>query len=104
MGALFPLSHSRFYLRRETQAKSSSDTTNTNHPSTVFVGTADDFDYDVYAILTFENESAFQAFYARMQDPEVGGKIAEDEENFIDRQKFKSAAVDEPVVTTRPSE
>lgn len=104
VGQSFPLSHSRFYLRREIQAESPSDTTNTNHPPTVFAGTTNDFDYDVYCMLTFEDKSAFETFIGRIRSPEVATKITEDEENFLDRQTMKVAAVDEPVVTTRPSE
>lgn len=102
-GPLFPLSHSRFYLGRNASDTSSSDTTNANHQPTVFAGTPNDFDYDVLATLIFEDTIAFEAFHARLREPEVASKLAEDEERFMDRQKLKVAAVDQPLVSTRPS-
>ena len=102
--AVFPLSHSRFYLKRTPEASSSSDTSNSNYRPTVLAGTPDDFAYDVYCELVFEDEAASQAFIARIREPEVAAKIAEDEENFLDRQLLKVAAVAEPVITSRPSQ
>ena len=68
------------------------------------MGTPDDFDYDVWAELVFKDAAAWEAFYMRMGEPEVAAKIGEDEERFVDRKKFKVAAVDEPMITTRPSQ
>lgn len=104
MGPLFPLTHSRFYIERGPGITSSPDASTTSYAPVIYVGTPSDFDYDVYCELVFEDAAAFQAFHARMQAPEVAGKIAEDEQKFINRQKLKVAAVDEPVVTTRPSQ
>ena len=103
MGPLFPLTHSRFYLRRHPEEGSSSATAVTNYQPTVYVGTHSDFDYDLYCTLEFEDEKGFDAFHQRMQDPEVAPKIAEDEEKFIDSQKLTVAAIHEPVITRRPS-
>lgn len=103
MGPVFPVSHSRFYLHRNPGDTSSSDRSNASYLPTVFAGTPDDFDYDVYCELVYEDKAAFEAFHARMGEPEVAAKIAEDEEKFIDHRKSKVAAVNEPLVTTRPS-
>ena len=99
LGPLFPLSHSRVYLQRH----SKEDAAVADYQPTVYVGAHSDFDYDLFCTLKFEDQHGFEAFYQRMQDPEVAAKIAEDEEKFIERQKLKVAAVQEPVITMRPS-
>ncbi len=104
LAAVFPLSHSRFYLKRTPEDSSLSDSSNSNYRPTVLAGTPDDFAYDVYCELVFEDESSFHAFHAGMREPEVAAKIAEDEEKFMDRQLMKVAAVAEPVITSRPSQ
>ncbi len=98
-GSAFPLSHTRFYLERGTS--SSSDSSNASHPATIYVGTPSDFEYDVLCELVFENTAAMESFYAKMREPDVAAKIAEDEEKFIDRREWTVAAVDEPMVTRR---
>jgi len=103
-GSVFPLSHSRFYLQRHPSDTATSDNSNASHPPTVYVGTPNDFAYDAHCELVFENVAAWESFGARMSEPEVAAKIAEDEAKFIDRPKWKVAAVDEPVVTKRRSE
>ncbi|KAL8726653.1 MAG: hypothetical protein Q9181_005967 [Wetmoreana brouardii] len=101
MGPTFPLTHSRFYIERGLVNNSSSDATNASYAPVVYAGTPDDFDYDVFTQFIFESAAARQAFQARLQEPEVAGKIAEEEEKFIDLPKLKVAAVDGPMVTTR---
>ena len=102
-GVVYPLSHTRFNLQRTSDADSSSDNSNSNYRPTVIMGAADDFTYEVYARLAFEDEAALQVFYPRMREPEVAAKIAEDEGKFMVRQLMKVAVVAEPVVTTRSS-
>lgn len=99
-GPTFPLSHTRFYVTRQ-PSEPSPDTSNANHPPTVYGGTPSDFNYDVHIELVFESAAGMEAFYAKMQEPEVAKGIAEDEEKFIDRGTWRVAAVDEPMVTRR---
>ncbi|KAL8706493.1 MAG: hypothetical protein Q9201_000478 [Fulgogasparrea decipioides] len=97
-GPLFPLTHSRFYIERRP------DASNASYAPVVYVGTPNDFDYDAYCEMVFEDAAACRAFWTRLQEPEVAEKIVEVEERFIDRQKLKVAGIDETVVTTRPSQ
>ncbi|KIA75636.1 hypothetical protein HK57_00568 [Aspergillus ustus] len=81
-GANFPLSHTRHYLSR--------DETLPGFPvSPVIVGSAGDFTYDAFAVVTFANEEAFQAFLPVMSSDEV----VEDEERFTDRAKLRVVAL-----------
>ena len=66
------------------------------------MGTPEDFEYDLYCELVFEDVTAFEAFFARFREPEVAAKVGEDEERFIDRKMLKAVAVEEPMVTVRP--
>ena len=70
-------------------------------PAAVFAGPREQFDYDVYCELVFENEKGFQAFLARKQEEDVARKIDEDEKKFIDQSKLSVGRFDEPVVTTK---
>lgn len=99
MGPLFPQTHTRFYLTRNATGDDTSSTA--DYAPTVFIGTPEDFDYDLFCELVFEDVEAFEAFFARLREPEVAAKVGEDEERFADRKKFKAVAVDEPVVTRR---
>ena len=102
-GPTFPLSHTRFYLvKNSLDSTSSTGVSTVDYSPTVFAASPDDFGYDVYCELVFEDSAAFEAFFSRMQDPRTAAAIADDESKFIDRQKMEVAAVQEPVVTKRP--
>lgn len=102
LGSTFPTSHTRFYIPRQSSTANSADTSNANYVPTIFIGDTKDFDYDAYASLVFEDEAAFHAFYARLTDPDVAKTVAEDEERFLWRQKFITAATGAPCVTLKP--
>lgn len=102
MGPVFPQTHTRFYLTKN--ATTDDTSSNADYAPTVFMGTREDFDYDLFCELVFEDVKAFEAFFARFREPEVAAKLGEDEERFMDRKMLKAVAVDEPVVTLRPTE
>ena len=91
-GPLFPLSHTRRYVYRSEEKP---------HSATVFTGTQDDFDYDVVSELVFESQDAFQAFFAKYQDPELAVTITEDESAFLDSAKMRAVLLGETTTTKR---
>lgn len=99
-GDAFPKSHTRFYVPRTVQDGSSSDKTNANYHPTVFLGTAQDFDYDAITVTAFEDEAHFQKFFARMGDTEVAKQLEAVQELFSERQMQKAAAIGPGLVTT----
>nr|ABD63571.1 hypothetical protein E [Aspergillus parasiticus] len=82
-GSLFPRSHIRHYLKRDSQAP--------DFPAAVLVGEPSDFTYDGFAIINFESEAAFQQFVPVMSTTEV----AEDEDRFTDRSKMRAVVLGE---------
>jgi hypothetical protein len=49
--------------------------------------------------MRFEDEQAFQAFFALVSSEEAAKRIAEDEEMFIDRERLRGVVVGDIVVT-----
>ena len=102
-GDTFPNSHVRRYIQRSenksTSAPEAHSGNNVNTPAAVLVGTQADFEYDAFAELTFDDEAAFQAFFARVGQGKAAEKIAEDEEKFLDRGKMRVVVVRECIVT-----
>lgn len=91
----FPISHVRRYIHRgEVDPEGS-------YPATVLAGSQADFDCDVISELTFEDEKAFQTFFAKYQSGEVAAAIKEDEENFLDAGKLKAVVIGEVQETRR---
>lgn len=90
-GSLFPKSHTRHYIQRADGA---------DHPATVLVGSQADFGYDAIAELIFDNEAAFQAFFARVTEPKAAEKIAQDEDKFLDRARMKVVIEGDRIVTS----
>ncbi|OJD22147.1 hypothetical protein ACJ73_06512 [Blastomyces percursus] len=80
-GSLFPLSHTRYYLKR--------DATPPQYPVTALVGNSAAFTYDGFAILTFESEAAFQEYLPIASHPEV----IEDEKLFVHLAETKAIAL-----------
>ena len=99
MGPVFPKSHTRFYLPRQSSTTCSESTSVTNYTPIVFLGTTADFDYDAFASIIFADEAAFHAFYARLRDPDIAKVLGEDEDKFLCRQKLIVAAAGTPYVT-----
>lgn len=75
----------------------SEDEPGTYSPS-MLMGAAADVNFDAYAILTFEDRAAFERLIGRLQDPEIGGKIQEDEARFIEQAKTRLVLESESVV------
>lgn len=87
-GTSFPSRHTRHYiLRNETDGE---------NDAMVLVGKPNDFTYDGFAVVEFENECAFKTFLPVMSSQEVG----DDEERFTDRAKMRCVALGEVVVTS----
>ena len=104
VGPLSPKIHTRIYPTRQQAAGiAPSNNDNLQYPATVFQGNADNFDFDVFVSMAFENKDAFHAFLARMQEPEVASKIRGDEENFLQYQKTAAAAGGPAYVTMQSS-
>lgn len=90
-GSLFPKTHTRRYIQRADGA---------DHAATVLVGSQADFRYDAIAELIFDNEAAFQAFFARVSEPKAAEKIAQDEDKFLDRARMKVVIEGDCIVTS----
>ncbi|MCJ1441552.1 MAG: hypothetical protein MMC23_002041 [Stictis urceolatum] len=100
-GPDFPLSHTRYYLQRSEDPIGSGGPANRNTPAAVLAGLQEDFDHDGFAILTFEDEAAFQRFYGKVSEATAAAKIAADEENFLDRTKLMIVLIGETTTTRR---
>ncbi|KAI9038722.1 EthD domain-containing protein [Aspergillus affinis] len=96
-GAHFPIAHKRFYLpRARVSDAADTDHSNTAYPAPILAGDAAEFQYDVYAELTFRDVEHLGAFHgALMAD---GERLAADEERFLDRSLIRAVRVEEPVV------
>ena len=102
LGQNFPKSHTRFYLTRQLLSTDLADTSNANHAPRIFFGNTADFDYDTCASIVFEDELAFDAFYARLKEPDVAKVLGEDEDKFLWRQKLIVAVAGAPCVSLQP--
>ncbi|KAI1173434.1 EthD domain-containing protein [Nemania sp. FL0916] len=100
-GAHFPLSHTRRYIHRSENQAADNTARNPNTPATVLIGTQDDFDYDCYAELTFEDVNAFQTFFGITQKPDIAAKIQADEEKFLDRTRMPVVVLGDITETKR---
>lgn len=52
-------------------------------------------EFDVVTSLTFESQAMYQKMVDALADPEIGGQIARDEENFFDRDAMRIYLVEE---------
>jgi hypothetical protein len=100
-GPAFPKTHTRTYLTRTPIDSSSSDTTNDNFVAAAFAGKPEEFEYDAYAELVFENADKFAEFGKRLTEIREAedGAFHRDELAFLDLSKAKGVVVEEPVVT-----
>ena len=92
-GSLFPMTWTRNYIQRSPEFEDST------RPANVRFGTQDDFDYDAYAEVVFKDKEAFEAFYAFVNAEKTLDKLKAQENQFVDRTKFKMAFVDETSIT-----
>jgi EthD domain len=58
--------------------RTAASATNADHSATVLVGAQAGFDYDAFAELVFQDDAAFQAFFACVGQAEAAEKIAKD--------------------------
>lgn len=65
----------------------------------VVQGQPKDFGWDVCTVLRFGSAKHFQAFMAVLMDEENAKVLAEDEEKFMDRSKFKCVILGETLTT-----
>ena len=98
-GSSSPLTHACHYIHR-TEFPTSHPDAATN-PATVLVGTQEDFAYDSYAELTWEDVETFQKFFAAVSEPEAVKRVAEDEESFLDRGRMRIVRLGGCMVTRR---
>ena len=99
-GAKFPLSHTRHYIQRDHQG-GGHDKANDTFPAVTLIGSPEDFSYDAYTELVFEDESAFREFQAVVSEPKVAARIREDEELFMDWRRSRAVVVDQMSQTIR---
>jgi hypothetical protein len=78
-GDLFPLSHLRRYPARPGEVDG-----NGAWPAAMLVGDPATVPYDVMTEMTFADEAAFRAFFARYQEEVVVKALSEDEKLFMD--------------------
>ena len=91
MGPSFPLTHARYYLKRQP----GSDT------PVIFGGTVADFDYDVITVMTFEDEAHLNDFNTKYQDPAIGGVIMASADKFIVSSILRIVGLEPPHITTK---
>lgn len=111
VGSTFPFSHTRNYVTRTPIDDPSSSDLQEGEPSgnvkkgafepILYMGQATDVSYDSITFMVWEDKAAFDRFNKLFSTEEVYGRIAEDNENFVDRRFRLAYAVDEPVVTHR---
>lgn len=69
----------------------------------VVQGQPADFGWDVCTILTYTNEAHFREFMAVLMDEGNAKTLADDEEIFMDRSKFKAVILGENLTTVNHS-
>ncbi len=68
------------------------------HPDGAFISAgAAERDFDVITELWFPDQAAYEAAMALHDRPEIGGCIASDEENFLDRSRTRMFIVEEHI-------
>ncbi|KAL4733359.1 EthD domain-containing protein [Aspergillus similis] len=102
-GDTFPLSHRRTYIARTNTPTPPTGATSRNPttPASVLRGVQAQFDFDATAELTFESQSAYDRFVARVQQPDVAAQISADEERFQETSTVGIAMVDDVTDTVR---
>jgi len=68
------------------------------HPEGAYINeAAAERDFDVITEIWFADQAAYEAAMALSAQPEIGGRIAADEENFLDRTHTRMFVVDERI-------
>ncbi|PVI00357.1 hypothetical protein DM02DRAFT_527236 [Periconia macrospinosa] len=93
-GEHFPITHTRHYIARPAEE-------NSTWPAAILIGSQEDFTYDGIAELVFQDEQAFQTFFAIVSTPEAAAQLAADEEIFIVREKTKAVVKGDTSITSR---
>jgi len=65
----------------------------------VVQGQPSDFGWDVCTVLTYASAAHFQAFMAVLMDEKNAKILADDEEHFMDRSKFRAVILGETLTT-----
>lgn len=66
------------------------------HPEGAYINeAAAERDFDVITEIWFADQAAYEAAMVLSAQPEIGGRIAADEENFLDRTHTRMFVVDE---------
>lgn len=100
-GALFPLSHTRWYVERK---KTASDARTAHYPASVISGDQTNFPFDAISELVFEDDEAYRNFNAALVRDEIMKEVQEDCERFLDIRKGTPMVVlNGCSVSTRPS-
>lgn len=93
-GPLFPKQFASRYLTRA-KRKGFGGPSNRDHPLMVLRGSLGEFDFDVVAEVTCENEQAFQDFYKSIYATHAAARLAEDEDKFLEPGTMKVVVVGE---------
>jgi uncharacterized protein (TIGR02118 family) len=93
-GPHFPLSHKRRYIQR-------TELPDGTYPAILLSGSQEDFRFDAVAELTYKDEAASRASFARMNTTEAAKRIAEDCAMFMDQSKTPLVMLEDSVETYR---
>ncbi|KAF1998210.1 hypothetical protein P154DRAFT_536626 [Amniculicola lignicola CBS 123094] len=99
VGDAFPLSHSRYYLKRNSGAAEVEK--GTEALPFVLYGTAEDFNYDCMIVMVFEDFSHFIRFKEAFDNTPRKAELEEDMEKFIIQSKLKAVVTEDARVTPR---
>ncbi|KAJ4258885.1 hypothetical protein NW762_007972 [Fusarium torreyae] len=92
-GNFFPISHTRRYIQRAGGDEA--------HAASVLGGSQNDFDFDCFSELKFENEDGFKTMSALLAGPELSPQVGEDCAAFMDAAKTKVVVLGEVVESRR---
>lgn len=82
-GALFPLSHTRWYVERNRTSNAGT----VDYSASVVSGVQTDFSFDAISELVFEDEEAYRNFNVTLMQDDIMKKVQEDCKNFLDMRK-----------------
>lgn len=86
VGASFPKSHARHYLKRQPDSVT----------PIVFIGSVESVDYDAIVLMTFESEQQLMEFQTKYGQPDVAAKIGASAEKFIVSSKLTVLGLENP--------
>lgn len=91
VGDTFPSSHSRYYIKRISEAP--------EFLPLIFAGAPEDVTFDVISIMTFEDDAHAMRFQAKYGEPEIYAKMKADEDAYIKEKSVKIFGLQDPHVT-----